>query len=98
MSYFTQIFQNTRTGRAFDFEIITIKEMVAFKSLKDQVINRKPDRTSPVGIAAKQIGITLAGYIVDTIFLTIRAKDVGVGRVNFRKGAYSVRREKFILV
>ena len=98
MGHLAKIFQNTRTGRAFDLEIITVKKMVAFKGLKNQVVDWKPDRTSPIGITAEQIGITLAGYIIDTIFLALGAEDIGSGRVNFRNGANPVRRKKLIFV
>jgi hypothetical protein len=98
MGHLAEIFQNTRTGRAFYLEFVTVKKMVAFKGLKNQVIDWKPDRTSPIGIAAEQISITFARYIIDTIFLAVGAEDVGPGRVNFRKRANSVRRKKFIFV
>ena len=98
MGHLAKIFQNTRTGRAFDLEIITVKKMVAFKGLKNQVVDWKPDRTSPIGITAEQIGITLARYIIDAIFLAVGAEDVRSGRVNFRNGANSARRKKFIFV
>src|ERR1700757_2238876 len=86
MGHLTQIFQNTRTGGAFDLEIITVKKMVAFEGLNNQVIDWESDRTSPVGITAEQIGITLTRYVIDTIFLAVGAEDVGSGRVNFRNG------------
>lgn len=98
MGHLAEIFQNTRTRRALDLEIITVKKMVTFKGLKNQIIDRKPNRTSPIGITAEQIGVTLARYIVDTIFLALGAEDVRSGRVNFRNGANSVRRKKFIFV
>jgi hypothetical protein len=41
MGDLAEIFENTRTGRAFDLEIITVKKMVAFKGLKNQVDNRE---------------------------------------------------------
>ena len=72
--------------------------MVAFKGLKNQVVDWKPDRTSPIGITAEQIGITFSRYIVDTIFLAVGAEDVGSGRVDFRNGSNSIGRKKFIFV
>src|SRR3984893_1519766 len=98
MGHLAKIFQNARTGRAFDLKIVTVKKMVAFEGLKNQVVDWKPDRTSPIGITAEQIGITLARYIIDTIFLAVGPEDVGSGRVNFRKRANAVRRKKFIFV
>src|ERR1700737_2717254 len=98
MGHLAKIFQNSRTGRAFDLEIITVKKMVAFKGFKNQVVDWKPDRTSPIGITAEQIGITLARYIIDTIFLAVDPEDVGSGRVNFRKRPNSVRRKKLIFL
>src|ERR1700738_1717749 len=98
MGHLAKIFQNTRPARAFDLEIITVKKMVAFKGLKNQVVDWKPDRASPIGITAEQVGITLARYIIDTIFLAVGPEDVGSGRVNFRKRANSIRRKKFIFV
>src|ERR1700687_3558058 len=98
MGHLAETFHNTRNGRSFDLEIITVKKMVAFKGLKNQVVDWKPDRTSPIGITAEQIGITLARYIIDTIFLAVDPEDVGSGRVNFRKRPNSVRRKKFIFV
>src|SRR5262245_53886611 len=83
MGHLAQIFQNARTGRAFDLEIIAVKKMVTLKGLKDQVIDWKPDRTSPIGITAEQIGVTLARDIIDTIFLPLGAEDIRSGRVNF---------------
>src|ERR1700745_4514161 len=44
----------SRSGWAFDFEVISIVEVVGQKPAHDKYIDGKPNRTAPVRVSAKQ--------------------------------------------
>src|SRR5204862_7385645 len=64
------------TGRAFDFERVAIKEVITFESFDDQEIDRKPDGTEPVRVAAEKVAVPLTWNVIDPVFFVACAEDV----------------------
>ena len=50
--------------------------VVAFQRLDQQVVDGKPDRAAPVGIAAEQAGGGLARLVIDPVFLAVEVENV----------------------
>jgi hypothetical protein len=72
--------------------------MVALQRLDQQVVDRKPDRPAPVGVAAEEAGGGLARLVVHPMFLAIEPEDVRPVAVGAGKGADAVRREELIFI
>ena len=52
-------------GRVLDVEVVAEVAVRSAQSLDDEVVDREPDRSAPVGVAAEQAGGRLAGLVVD---------------------------------
>ncbi len=72
--------------------------IIAFQSLDDQIVNWKPNRSSPIGISAEEMSVSFAGNIIDAVFTTIGAKYIGLGSVDLGEGTDSERRKKLIFI
>ena len=84
-----------RAGRKFDLELISIEVMEFLQRFQQKEINRKPDRSTPVGISSKQSRAGFRRLVVHAMFHSVDRKDVWVALVEFRDGSNSVLRKKF---
>lgn len=55
---------------------VAVTMVVALQSFDQEVIDREPDGTTPVGVASKQVRISFARPIVDSVFVITNAKKV----------------------
>ena len=63
-----------------------------------QVIDRKPHRPAPVGIAAKQPRRRFRRFIINAMLVAAHLQNIRIVFVITRKGADSVRRKKLVFV
>src|SRR5262249_4092697 len=52
--HFSEIHQLAGTGWKFDTKIITVKVVIAFESLDQKIVQRKPNWAAPVRVAAEK--------------------------------------------
>src|SRR6266513_6454033 len=64
----TEVHHAPRSSGAFDLEAVSIEMVVAFEGLDDEEVYRKPDRPTPVRVAAEEARSGFAGVIVDAMF------------------------------
>src|SRR5580698_2983455 len=62
----------SRTRRAFDLEFVAIIIMETLERFDDEIVERHPHRTAPVGVAAKQPAARLGGAIGHFVNLSVR--------------------------
>src|SRR6186997_806752 len=63
-----------------------------------QKIDRKPDRTTPVGVPAKQPGLRFRRFVIDAMFDSVKLQTVGMRLVITRYRPHAVWREKLLLI
>ena len=85
-------------GGALDLQAVAVEVMVALQRLDQQVVDRKPDRAAPVGVAAEEAGGGLAGLVVHPMLLAVETEDVRPVLVDAGQGADAVGREELVLV
>ena len=90
--YFLKRHHVSGPGRAFDFERVAIKEVITFERFDDQEIDREPDRTAPVRVAAEKVAVPLTRNVIDPVFFVACAEDVRFFAVNPGNRAKSVWR------
>ena len=64
------------TGRALNFERFTIKQVITFERFDDQEIDREPNWTAPVRVAAEQLAVPFARNVIDPKLFVAGAKDI----------------------
>src|SRR6266403_2825251 len=84
--------------RALDLVAVTKKEMKFLQRFNEQKIHWEPDRSAPIGIAAKQTGGRFRGLVIDPIFHAVSLEHIRVIVVKARERAYAVGRKKFIFI
>src|SRR5262245_12211767 len=72
--------------------------MEFLEGLDQQEVDRKPDRPSPVRVAAKETGPGLRRLVVHTILVSADAEHVRLLFVNARYGSDAERRQELALV
>src|SRR5258708_33274416 len=87
-----------RSGRAFDLEVVAVIAMEAAKRGDDEEIERQPDRTAPVRVAAKLIGSRLSGAVSDDAAMAVQRELVRLDRMPLGKGADAVGGKELGLV
>src|SRR6266542_857753 len=76
-----------RAGGAFHHEIIAEVVMELLERFDNEIVDRKPARTTPVRIAAEESGCRFSRLIVNRILHSIDAETVRLVPVNARKSA-----------
>src|SRR5947209_8140544 len=66
------------TARAFDLEVVAVVVMELLQRFDQEIIDREPDRTAPVGVAAEQATIGLGWLIAHGELVAIAREDVRV--------------------
>ena len=93
-----QIDLTTRTGGKVDLKTIAVEEMVAFQGFQQQIVERKPDRSAPVRVAAEHSGFRIAGRIADRGIMPLAVKNVGVILVILRHRTDAAGSQEFVFV
>src|SRR5262245_53226940 len=88
----------SRAGRALDGEVVTVVVMKLLQRLDDQVIDREPDRSAPVRIAAEEARPRFGRFVVDRVELAAGGKDVRLIQMLARERSYAIRRQELRFV
>ena len=67
-----------RSGRALDLKAGTIEVVELLKGLDQQVVDGKPDRSAPIGVAAEEARARFRGFVVYAVFVAIDDEPIGV--------------------
>src|SRR5438876_602972 len=86
------------TSRAFDFEIVAVVMMKLLEGFDQEVIDREPDRTAPVGVAAENAGLRFGRFVADDFFFAANRDRVGMRLMKFAEGTNSVVAQKFFRI
>src|ERR1043166_174704 len=87
-----------RAGGAFDFEIITVVMMEALKRFDEQVIDRHPDWSAPIRVAAEKSAQRFAGPVANFQLTALTYEAIRIVLVTFRKRTHAVVGKEFRLV
>ena len=88
----------SRSRRAFDLQVVPVEVVIAFQRLDQEIVGRKPDRSSPVRVASKKPRVRLARNVVHPMHLAVRLKFIGILLVKPGQRAEAVGGKKFIFV
>ena len=69
--------------------------MKLLERLDQQIIDRKPNRAAPVGIAAEQIRLRFRRLVADDLFFAAHRQDVGMLLVKFADGTHAIIAQEF---
>src|SRR5262249_19880255 len=69
------------TGRAFDLERVTVVQVEVQERSDEQGVDRHPDRSAPVGVAAEHAGVGLGREVAYPVLLAAHLQDIGVALV-----------------
>src|SRR2546426_756186 len=83
----TEVHHAPRSGGAFDLEAVSIEMVVAFEGLEDEEVYRKPDRPTPVRVAAEEASSGFGGLIVDAVLDSTSVNDIRIILVKLRNRA-----------
>src|SRR5437588_10284248 len=85
-------------GRAFDFEIVAVVMMKLLERFDEQIIDRKPNRSAPIGIAAEDSGLRFGGLVIYDFGFAAHVENVGMFFVIFAERTHAVVAQKFIRI
>ena len=71
------------TRRILHEEILAVIAFELIEGLDQEVIDRHPDGTAPIGVAAEEPRIGFARQIADAEFLAVRMEDIRMRLVDF---------------
>src|SRR5258705_4693275 len=97
-SHLPEIGFRARVRRTLDFEIFAVIVVKFLKRFHEQVVDRKPDGPTPIGIAAEKTGRGFRRLVVHTVRISVHVYFVGMILVKARKSAHAEGRKKFRLV
>src|SRR5262249_12091268 len=86
--------QASRGRRALDLDPLAIEAAELPERLQEQIVDGKPDGSTPVRVAAEETRGGLAGFIAEAILAVAESKPVGVVPVDPRERADAVRRQE----
>ncbi len=84
----------SRSGRAFDLEVVAVIAVKAVERGDDEVVERQPDRTAPVRVAAELARRRLRGAVGDDAAMAVQREFVRLGCVPLGEGADAVGRKE----
>src|SRR5262249_44801241 len=87
-----------RARWTFDLVAVAEEEMKFLERFNEQKIYREPDRSAPVGVAAKQAGARLRRLVIDPVLHAIRLERIGMIPVKTRQRPDAVGRKKLIFI
>src|SRR5271170_850051 len=83
LSHLKQIHVIARAGWELDPKVWSIERIHLKQCSYDQSVHRHPDRSPPVGVAAKHTGIRLCRKVLHFVFLSAQIKHEGMLQVIF---------------
>ena len=93
-----EIRQLTRARGTFDFIIVAQKEVKLLQRLDKQVIDRQPNRSTPIGIAAEQSRTRFRRFVVDSIFRAVDRHFIRMIRMITGQSANAEWRQKLLFI
>ena len=87
-----------RSGRQLNRQVVAEEVVKVAQQLDGEEVQRKPDRPTPVGVAAEEAGARLAGLIVEATGPTVEIDNQRVFKVIPGERSQPVRRQEFALV
>src|SRR5262249_2643371 len=96
--HFPQRHHLPRARRTLDSVIFAQVMMKLLQRFNDQIIYRKPDRASPIRVAAEQVRAGLRRLVVDAVLASVHLQRVRTIFVCARESAYTIRRKELVLV
>jgi hypothetical protein len=88
----------SRTRRILDCERVAVEMVIALERFDQEVVDREPDRTPPIGVATEESRVALARDIVYAPLMAVYIKAVGVVPVDARKRTDAVGCQELSLV
>ncbi len=85
------------SGRAFHLEVVAVVVMELLQRLDDEIVDRKPDRPAPVGIATEHSGVRFGRQILHAVLHPSDVQDVRVVEMIPGKRPNAVRAKEFVL-
>src|SRR5437762_904430 len=85
-------------GRAFDLEVFAVVVVKFLQGFDEQIVHWKPNRATPIGIAAEQASGGLRGLVGDAADMVIDLDFIGMIEMKPGQSANTVRREEFVFV
>src|SRR6266511_1600191 len=83
---------------AFDLQPAAVEVVIALERLDEEVVDREPDRTAPVGDASEDPGRAFGGVIIDAMLHAPDPEHVRLLRVNAGNRPDAVGRQELFLV
>src|SRR5438309_12012505 len=83
--YLPQVHHLSRSSRELDFEVVAEVVVKFLQRLDEQGVRREPDRSAPIGIAAKQRCRRFARAIVHAALITVLMQGIGIVAVELRQ-------------
>src|SRR6185436_16127772 len=81
-----------------NLERIAVVVVIALQRFDQQVIDREPDRATPVRASAEQVCVRLARRVFDGVLRAVVVERERRVQVYTRQGPNSIRRQEFVLV
>src|ERR1700678_4330231 len=88
----------TRTDGTLHFELVAIVIVRALHRFNHQEVQRKPDRTSPIGVPAEEVAGGFGGLVIHGLSVSIQGEDEGIVLVKFRERTGYGGRQEFIFM
>ncbi len=93
-----EVHQVAGTSGALDFEVVAVIRKIVHQGADDQRVDRHPDRSPPIRVAAKHAAVRLGRQITHPIFLAAHRKDIGMLGVIAGQGTDPVGAQELVLV
>src|SRR4030095_6421360 len=88
----------TRTDRTFDFEVFAEVMMKLLERFDHQIVQRKPDRTTPIRVTTKQSRARLGRLVSHPVLGAIHLQHIRMVFVKTRNRTNAIRRKKFVFI
>jgi hypothetical protein len=72
-----QVHELSRSRWTFDLHAVAVEMVILFERLDEQVIDRKPNRSAPVRVAAKHARSRFRGLVLDPVLGAVDGEFVG---------------------
>ena len=97
-AHLEQVHHLPGTCGAFDFEVVAVIEIEVPERPDDEQVDRHPDRSPPVGVAAEHAGVRLGRQVVHAVLLAAYVQDERMLLVELGERADSIGAQELVLV